>query len=346
MALFVWSAAALSAAPPLTVIQDTLYKADGSRFDGVLFIEWKSFEASDTSSIPQQSIQVRVTSGNFRTQLVPTTTALQSALYVARYNSSGRTQFTEYWSVPPSSTPLRIRDVRATLPGGVTTPPPGGSAVTITDIAGLRSELDVRPTKSPLFVSSRAAYISSTGSLESVAGNPSDCVRVDGTAAPCGTGSGSAPSAFIDGDAPAGLIDGANTTFTLYAMPAPAASVAVFRNGLLQQPSVDYSLNGQTLAFVAAAVPQPGDVVRAWYRTAEVPDVTFVDLEIPLGAIDGSNGVFNLSSVPAPATSLRVFRNGVLMNPTIDYSMNGATLTFVAGATPQPGDSLQASYRK
>src|SRR5688500_6185173 len=88
--LFVLCAASLSAAPSLTVIQDTLYKADGSRFDGVLFIEWKSFEASDTSIIPQQSIQVRVTSGNFRTQLVPTTTALQSALYVVRYNSSGR----------------------------------------------------------------------------------------------------------------------------------------------------------------------------------------------------------------------------------------------------------------
>ena len=34
----------LFAAPPVTTIQDTLFKADGTRFSGTLSISWTSFE--------------------------------------------------------------------------------------------------------------------------------------------------------------------------------------------------------------------------------------------------------------------------------------------------------------
>jgi hypothetical protein len=33
------------AVPPLTTIQDVLYKADGTRFNGTLTISWSSFDA-------------------------------------------------------------------------------------------------------------------------------------------------------------------------------------------------------------------------------------------------------------------------------------------------------------
>ena len=42
--------ASLPAQPPLTLIQDVLYKADGSRFNGFVQISWNSFEAGDTSN--------------------------------------------------------------------------------------------------------------------------------------------------------------------------------------------------------------------------------------------------------------------------------------------------------
>ena len=48
-----------AAAPALTIIQDTLFKADGTRFDGVAQIEWKSFQAADGSEVPQQSVNVQ-----------------------------------------------------------------------------------------------------------------------------------------------------------------------------------------------------------------------------------------------------------------------------------------------
>src|SRR6185312_14989536 len=103
-----------------------------------------------------------------------------------------------------------------------------------------------------------------TGALETVTGSPQDCVRVDGTSGPCG---GALPG-FTDSEAPAGLMDGANATFVLAAAPNPAASVVLYRNGMLQKAGLDYSLSGNTITFLPAAVPQAGDTLLASYRTA------------------------------------------------------------------------------
>src|SRR5215470_4788822 len=105
-------AASLSALPPLTTIQDVLYKADGTRFNGSLTISWNSFEAIDRSAIAQQITTLTVVDGNLRVQLVPTTTASPVASYNVKYASDGKVQFTETWAVPSSTQPLRVRDVR------------------------------------------------------------------------------------------------------------------------------------------------------------------------------------------------------------------------------------------
>ena len=60
-------------------------------------------------------------------------------------------------------------------------------------------------------------------------------------------------------------MNGTNATFTLAATPNPAASLALYRNGLLQNAGADYTLSGQTVQFVTAAVPQPG--IRCWPST-------------------------------------------------------------------------------
>src|SRR5579864_7784434 len=62
------------AGPPLTTIQDIIYKADGTRFNGMLTISWNGFEASDTSAIGTQMLTVKVVDGNLRVKLVPNTT--------------------------------------------------------------------------------------------------------------------------------------------------------------------------------------------------------------------------------------------------------------------------------
>src|ERR1700685_4049674 len=49
--LMVAAATMIKAQPALTTIQDILYRADGTRFNGEIFISWNAFEAGDTSNI-------------------------------------------------------------------------------------------------------------------------------------------------------------------------------------------------------------------------------------------------------------------------------------------------------
>ncbi|MCW5981328.1 MAG: hypothetical protein KIT09_24805 [Bryobacteraceae bacterium] len=329
-------------APPLTTIQDTLYKADGTPFEGVLTINWKSFEASDASSIPTNNLSVRVVKGILNLKLVPTTTAPSPAYYSVRYAAEGTAQTTEYWSVPPSVTRLRVTDVR------VVWPPASGSAsqagnVQLADVEGLAEELSIRPTKGLSYLASRAAIIGPTGELESAAGDPTDCVRVDGSAGPCGF---PMPS-FVDGETPTGTVDGVNLSFTLSGTPEPAGSLQVFRNGLLQKLGTDYTLNGKTVIFVPASVPQAGDLLQTYYRLAPalIGSLGIVDQETPNGEVNGKNGTFALARAPRPATSLLVYKNGRLQQMGRHYTLKGKTIRFAPSETPSNGDDVWATYR-
>ena len=254
----------LFAAPPLTTIQDTLFKADGTRFHGTLTISWTSFEAIDHSAIAQQTKTVTVVNGALQVTLVPTTTATPAAFYTVVYNSDGRIQFQETWAVPSSVQPLRIRDVRIVSGGAAAGADTIATTVQESDIVGLISDLGARPLKGPGYAVDRVAFVNSAGAIETITGTPTDCVRVDGSSGPCG---GTQPN-FVDGEAPAGLVDGANTSFTLAGVPSPASSLTLYRNGVLQKAGSDYNVNGNQLQFVSLAAPQPGDTLLATYRLA------------------------------------------------------------------------------
>ncbi len=336
----VWSA------PPLTIVQDTLFKADGSRFEGIAEIEWLGFQAADGSEVPRQTLSVRIVSGSLRIELVPTTNALRTSYYTVKYTSNGRTQFTEYWAVPPSSLPVRLRDVRTASPISSGTAA-AITAVGIPDVLGLRSELDLRPSRGGGFVAGRAAVISSSGSLDAVIGSLTDCVRVDGTSGPCGTGGGGGSIIYVDGETPSGLIDSDNLDFNLAAPPNPASSLAVFRNGVLLKQGDDYLVAGSTIAITSGRPPVIGDTLQAWYRVMNgASSILFVDAEVPAGTINGINTTFVLSGNPLPASSLSVYRNGILQRRGSDYDLAVNQVLFRVGSKPQPGDLLQAFYRK
>jgi hypothetical protein len=331
------------AAPALTTIVDTLYKADGTRFEGIAQIEWRSFQAADGSEIPQQTLNVKVVSGNLRVALVPTVNASKPVTYTVKFNSNGRTQFTEYWSVPASTTPLRLQNVRSQSQAGPITSP---EAATIDDITGLRTELNVRPVKGNAFANSRAAVINASGSLDGAIGNAQDCIRVDGTSGPCGGGSGGGPL-FVDDETPSGPVNGVNASFTLAGAPTPASSLFLYRNGLLMRQGIGYTLSGSTITVLAGSIPSTGDSLQAWYRIpgASTQTINFTENETPAGVVNSSNALFTLESAPSPASSLQLYRNGVLQKSGMDYVLSGKTVTFSSWAIPEPGDVLQVSYR-
>lgn len=68
------------------------------------------------------------------------------------------------------------------------------------------------------------------------------------------------------------------------------------------------------------------------------------EAETPGGTIDGTNAVFTIAFTPA-AGSLKLFVSGLLMSGGgNDYTLAGQTVTFVAGAIPGTGETMQAFY--
>ena len=272
VALLAAGAIAIAAGQPaLTAIQDVLYRADGARFTGTMFITYSSFLAGDTSNIATANLTLPIVNGALRVQLVPTTTASAGAQYTVTYNSQGINQFTEVWAVPPSAIPLRVRDVRVSS-GTVVGPPPVISPVQISDVVGLPNELSVRPMKGVGFGIGRAAVVNQAGQIDAASGNLGDCVRVDGSSGPCGGGGGSAGSSFADGEVPTGSINGSNSAFRLASAPSPASSLQLYRNGLLMLPGTDYQITANAITFFLASVPQTGDLLVASYRFANPND--------------------------------------------------------------------------
>ncbi|MBV8866993.1 MAG: hypothetical protein JO210_16475, partial [Acidobacteriaceae bacterium] len=88
-------------------------------------------------------------------------------------------------------------------------------------------------------------------------------------------------------------------------------------------------------------------VIAAYYRVAGAAAVsTFTDYEVPGGSIDGNNVSFTLMNVPNPPLSLKLYKNGVLLNQTVDFTLSGNNITFAnRNVTPHSGDSLICSYR-
>lgn len=344
----------LGATPPLTTIQDVLYSSDGTRFNGLITITWPSFEASDASNIAAQTLQLNITNGILFVQLVPTTDADTPAIYTVQYNSDNGTLYAEAWAVPPSSTSLRVIDVRV-APGTVTgsapssgsSTPPGNSSsspILISDVTGLQAALNARPPEGTGFAVARTAIIDSTGAIDGAVGNLSDCMHVDGTSGSCGSSSG-ASVGFVDAEVPGGTLDGSNASFTLANSPSPALSLELFRNGLLMSQGGDYTLSGNAVTFFTLSIPQPGDVLLASYRlNVSLPNIGFVDQETPAGTVNGVNAAFTTSQIANPSSSLILFRNGLRMTPGVDYTLSSNAITFLA-VVPQTGDILLCSYR-
>jgi len=287
LAIWLGSACALMAQPTLTTIQDTVYRADGRRFNGTVTISWKSFTAGDTSDVAMQSATNRIVNGALYVQLVPSTNATPSYYYNVLYTSDGREQFSELWAVPPSTTPLHVANVRVTGlvtnsggtsggtgssggsgsgSGGTAGGDTGGGTTSVTEsqVIGLTTDLSVRPVEGPAYAPGRTAMINNSGQVDGVVGNASDCVHVDGSTGACFDAT--VLATFVDRETPAGTIDGMNATFTLVNSPFPVSSLALYRNGVYQTLGSDFTLTANTIVFGSASVPQVGDTLTASYR--------------------------------------------------------------------------------
>jgi hypothetical protein len=314
----------------LTTIQDTLFKADGTRFNGTLTIQWSTFDVVNTGTIVQQTESVAVVNGNLQVQLAPNATSQPPAnVYTVQYQSDGREQFVETWTVPVSSTALRVSSVRTgTLTAAAgTNSATAGNQVPIPEsaVVGLQADLAQRPMKGVGFGTNRVAVVNDSGQIETAVGDVGECVFVDGTAGPCGQ------PTFADAETPGGILDGVNRTLTLANAPL-GSSLMLFRNGLFMTPNFDYTLTGSSIQFPAGAVPQAGDTLTASYR---VDPSTATPTAGNLAALTAAG-----PSRSQPAQVL-CSAGGTGSNAAASTSLGGCD---ISAATMQPGDRIEMRF--
>ena len=334
--LLMFTALAAQPQSSFTLIQDTVYTSSGAPFNGNVVITW-----TGTSGAGPNNTSVRISNGVLSVQLTPSTTITPAGYYQAVYNSSdGLTTWTETWAVPPSATPVTLSQIRVTNTGGTGGSGGGGNtgAIQISQIVGLATDLNA-------INSSLSTFNSVSQSLNSLVSNLS--TTVNGLNNTVSRLTGSTTAAFVDAEVPAGTINGLNTAFTLANVPALPGDVYLYRNGLLLASGLDYTMTGQAITFLSGAIPQPADELLAYYRISGTgPSSTFVDGETPSGASDGKNTTFTLANPPNPSVSLKLSRNGILLEQNVDFTLSNQVITFTSNAVlPGPGDLLVASYR-
>lgn len=109
-----------------------------------------------------------------------------------------------------------------------------------------------------------------------------------------------------------------------------------------KQQDVDYQLSKarNQISYLIQAV----ETLRNSINPSGGGGYTFV--EIPTGAIDGSNVIFTLANVPTSPGTMLLQLNGAVQFQNIsgDYTISGNTITFAVGSTPSVGSTLVAYY--
>ncbi len=116
----------------------------------------------------------------------------------------------------------------------------------------------------------------------------------------------------------------------------------------IRQPLPPMSIIGNLGSVPAAPTPVTIKALAAVLvaQPVAVPPTVpnFTDNAVPSGTVDGNNAIFTVPSIPNPAGSLQLFRNGVLQQAGgIDYTLASATITYVTA--PLLGDTHVCSYR-
>lgn len=149
-----------------------------------------------------------------------------------------------------------------------------------------------------------------------------------------------------------GASSGSSGTAPANSTPITESSVVGLVSDLSQRPIKGPGFGTGSVAVInengqiEAAVGDIGDCVYIDGTAGPCGGATsqFFDAETPGGIVDGNNNTFTLVNPPS-GSSLSLYRNGLYMSANFDYTLSGNTITFAAGAIPQPGDTLIGSYR-
>lgn len=267
-------------------ILDTLRVGAGNGlFEGRVIVTGPSMVCGGQTYAPWP-LEVQVTGGQVNLTLVPSSACEPQGVYTVRFLPARGSEWTERWIVPDASGPLTLAQIpRATVPMPSLFLQPSQIARAGAQVGDVLTWLSsgrwgpAPPSAGSITLSGDAAGPASATTVVAVRGVPfAPAVPVDGQVYVWDSAQGAMVprtinGAYSDGEVPGGVIDGANRQFSLSQSPQPAASLLLYRNGILQRAGVDYSLSGQEITFCEVCTPVPGDILQAYYRWA--PSVPF-----------------------------------------------------------------------
>ena len=109
--------AAQATAIPTTVVQDTVYRGDGTVASGTVLVSWPAFSTSSGLSVPAGSTSVTIGAGGaLSVALVPNAGSNpMGSYYTAVYHLNDGTVTREYWVVPVSASPIQVSSIKSTV---------------------------------------------------------------------------------------------------------------------------------------------------------------------------------------------------------------------------------------
>jgi len=101
--------------PTSTLVTGTVYKADGSIAQGALTISWRTFTASDGTTVTEGRKTIAIgANGTVSVSLTPTTGATPATYYTVTLKTTDGATSQEYWAVPAAAS-TTIAAVRSTV---------------------------------------------------------------------------------------------------------------------------------------------------------------------------------------------------------------------------------------
>lgn len=82
-------------------------------------------------------------------------------------------------------------------------------------------------------------------------------------------------------------------------------------------------------------------LILPWSASATYLPFTWAQ-EVPSGTVNSSNVTFTLAHTPKNSAAVHCHVDGLVQEQTADYSMSGATITFVSA--PVTGSTLYCDY--
>lgn len=143
---------------------------------------------------------------------------------------------------------------------------------------------------------------------------------------------------------PQGIYDGVNKDFTLSKAPKSVNDLIIFYDGLMV-PKTEYTLNGTQLITTDIA-PTLGQKLLAFYVVDQSNDFTCWQ-ESPIGVIDGTNRLYQLTKMPENIFGMYLFRNGFIVPASEFDFIQGSTTAYIqfhSGKQPILGDDIYIFY--